>query len=306
MDSLTHGLTAAGLAYALGYPELLPFAVAGSMIVDVDVLLSLVGDRDPRRYLLTHGGIAHSLAGGAVMGALAWAVAASLAGAGLVADAALPAALLAALAGAYLHLGLDWLACPGLPLLAPFSDRKYTLGLLPGPSLLLMGVSVVFLAVMALGAFGWHTMLLPYALIIAAFLLVRLLALGLVRRRLHDHGRAVPTANPLRWLVIGETPDAWTVSDCRVGTGATGPAVHPKFTGITADAAAPYLERPEARRVRYHSYITTIAREGDALVIADPLRKSGAIRYPPYFAEARIPMQAGAGASPIGGFEAGR
>ena len=48
-----------------------------------------------------------------------------------------PAAFAAVLAGAYLHLGLDSLACPGLPLLAPCSDRKYTVGLLPGPSLLL-------------------------------------------------------------------------------------------------------------------------------------------------------------------------
>ena len=74
----------------------------------------------------------------------------------------------------------------------------------------------------------------------------------------------------------------------------------------TLEAAAPYLEAPGARRVRYHSYITTVGREGDLLVIADPLRKSGAIRYPPYFAEAHVPLRSDAGASPIGALQAGR
>ncbi|HIH03634.1 MAG TPA: metal-dependent hydrolase, partial [Methanoregulaceae archaeon] len=123
MDSLTHGLTAAIVAYALGLPGLTLFAVAGSMIVDADVLFARAFDRNPERYLFTHGGIAHSLAGGAVMALPAWAVVAPAAGAGLfppaISGAALPAAFAAALAGAYLHLGLDWLACPGLPLFAP-------------------------------------------------------------------------------------------------------------------------------------------------------------------------------------------
>ena len=43
----------------------------------------------------------------------------------------------AVLAGALLHLAIDVLACPGIPLLAPVADRKYTMGILPGPSILL-------------------------------------------------------------------------------------------------------------------------------------------------------------------------
>jgi inner membrane protein len=299
VDSLTHGLTAAGLAFAFDQPGLIPFAVAGSMIVDVDVLFSRVSDRDPRRYLFTHGGIAHSLASGAVMGALAWAVVAPVAGAGLfppaISGATLPLALAAALAGAYLHLGLDWLACPGLPLLAPRSDRKYTAGLLPGPSLLLFGVSIAFLAGMASGLIDLPGMILPYVAVICAFLAVRLAAFALVRSKLAGAGRIVPRVSPFRWLVIREAPAAWTVGEYRMGKGMADPAFYPKYRGTTATEAAPYLERPEVRRVRYHSYITTVEREGADLVIADPLRESKAIFYPPHFTRVRVPMQEGAG-----------
>ncbi len=299
MDSLTHGLTAAILAFALGHPELIPFAVAGSMIVDVDVFFSRIGDRNPGRYLFTHGGIAHGLAGAAVMGSLAWAVVAPAAGAGLfppaISGATTAAAFVAALGGAYLHIGLDTLACPGLPLLAPRSDAKYTVGLLPGPSVLLMAASVLFLAGLGLGVVGWPGMILPYVAVVVAFLAVRLAAFVLVRAKLRGAGRPIPTVSPLRWLVIGETPDAWTVGEYRIGKGLSEPATFLKYRNVTADAVAPYLDLPEVRRVRYHSYITTAAVEEGTLAIADPLRTSRAIFYPPYFAEVRIPLRKRAG-----------
>ena len=295
MDPLTHGLAAGLVAYALGVPELIPFVVAGSMIVDADVLLSLVGDRDPRRYLLTHGGIAHSLAGAAVMGVLAWTVVAPAAGAGLfpppLSGAAPLAALAAALLGAYLHVGLDWLACPGLPLLAPASDRKFTLGLLPGPSLLLFGATSALLAGVALGADAFSA-LVPYGVAVAGFVAIRLAAFALVRAGAPGAARYVPAARPLRWLLIDETPDAWSVGTYLVGRGTTGTATFPKYRGTTPAAVAPCLDLPEVRRVRYHSYITTATGEGGALVVADPLRQSGTVRYPPYFTEVRVPRGA--------------
>ncbi len=149
-------------------------------------------------------------------------------------------------------------------------------------------------------------MLLPFAGAVAAFLVVRLAAFVHVRAGLSGAARAVPTASPFRWLVIGETPDAWTVSEFRAGTGTTKPVVRPKYRGTTAEAAAPYLEAPAARRVRYHSYIVTAVRDGDALVVADPLRESGAIYYPPHFKRVRLPLQDDVGTSPAGGFEAAR
>lgn len=141
MDSLTHALTAAVLAYVLGIPELLPFLVLGAVIIDADILFSQVSDSNPRLYLFTHGGMAHSTGGAVGMAVLAWAgiTLATLAGAvtPVLPAPAGPVAFAAVLGGAFLHIGLDWLACPGIPLCAPVSDTKYTVGLLPGPSILL-------------------------------------------------------------------------------------------------------------------------------------------------------------------------
>jgi inner membrane protein len=290
VDSFTHALTAAIPVYVLGVPELIPFAVAGAVVIDADVFFSRFFDDRPGRYLLTHGGITHSIAGAAVMAVPAWAVATLVAPAAGFPAAAVPIGFATALAGAYLHLGLDWLACPGIPLLAPRSDRKYTLGLLPGPSLLLFSVSIAFLVWLALGTSDLPGMLVAYGAFIAAFLAVRLAAFGLVRVRVRG-GRLIPRVSPLRWLVIGETPGAWTVGEYRFRTGMTAPTVYPKYRDTTPGEAAAYLETPEARRVRYHSYITTVMREGDTLVVADPLRESGAVFYPPHFKRAFIPLR---------------
>ena len=71
MDSLTHALTAAVLAYVLGIPELMPFLVLGAVIIDADILFSRVSDSNPRLYLFTHGGMAHSIGGAVGIGAIA-------------------------------------------------------------------------------------------------------------------------------------------------------------------------------------------------------------------------------------------
>lgn len=105
MDSFTHGLIAAGLAYALGLPGLIPFAVAGAVVPDADAFFARAFDGRPSRYLFTHGGIAHSLLGAAVMALPAWLVAAFVApGVPFFPAVAAPAAFAAVLAGAYLHL----------------------------------------------------------------------------------------------------------------------------------------------------------------------------------------------------------
>lgn len=301
MDSLTHALTAAVLAYTLGLPQLLPFVVLGAVIIDADIFFSRVSDSNPRLYLFTHGGCAHSLGGAVVMAVLAWAGIALATLAGMITPA-LPApagliAFAAVLGGAFLHIGLDTLACPGIPLFAPFSDTKYTAGILPGPSMLLAVTSIVFLIGMGLGVISFPGMILPYVAIICAFLAVRLAAFcgvrAVFRADLHGNGRAVPMISPLRWLLIGETPDAWTVREYRTLRGTTEPMIFLKYRHTTAEAVAPYLIVPEVRRVRYHSYITTVEQEEADLVVADPLRKAGLIFYPPYFTEVRIPLEEG-------------
>lgn len=298
MDSLTHALTAALLAYALHLPQLLPFFVLGAVIVDADILYGQVSDRLPSLYLFVHGGIAHSIAGSIALSVIAWSAAASVLAAGIVQPAGVPATWLtfaAVLSGAFLHIGLDSLAVPGLPLLVPFSDRKYTAGLLPGPSILLMAASLFFFLWLGLRVTDLPSLIVPYLTIIAAFLAVRFAAFCTARIALLGKGRGVPTINPLRWLVIGETPEAWTVAEYRIGkgTGETERIVKYRLTDPGEIASLDTLM--EVRRLRFHSYIATAERIGDEIIFSDPLRESGRIFYPPHYRRVRIRLPVPAG-----------
>ena len=294
MDSLTHALTAALLAYALHLPQILPFFVLGAVIIDADVLYSLISDRLPSLYLFTHGGIAHSITGAVVLSVIAWTSALFVLGAGFVHTVlpvpAGPVTFAAVLAGALLHIGLDTLAVPGLPLLAPFSDRKYTAGLLPGPSILLMATSLFFLIWTGFGVIDPTSMILPYAVIIAAFLGLRLAAFGFARTALHGKGRSVPTINPLRWLTIGGTPDAWMVGEYRIGMGLGDREYLMKYWSTSMEETAPFRVLPEVRRLRFHSYIVTAKKVGNEIVFSDPLRVSGRIFYPPHYTHVCVPL----------------
>ena len=284
MDSLTHALVAALLAEGLGLPALVPFAVLGSVIIDADALFARLSDPHPALFLFTHGGIAHGILGAGGMAVLAWAgyLLAGLAGLVPPGLSSIPSFVVfgAVLAGVYLHLALDWLACPGLPLLAPFSDRKYTAGLLPRPSLVLFALSTAVLFLLATSAATVESLVAPAAAIAVGFFAVRLTTFALAHLRLRTPGRLVPMVNPLRWLEISETPEAWSMAEYRVGGGMPALATYQKFQGITAGEAAPYLAEPLARRVRYHSYAFTVTCDGDAVVVADPVRASGLVRYP--------------------------
>jgi inner membrane protein len=292
VDSLTHALIAAIAVTVLAPPELIPFAVLGSVIIDADVLFSRISDRDPALYLFSHGGIAHSIVGSAVMSVLASAGIAIGSIVGSIAPATLmtaaPVAVLAVLGGSFLHIALDWLACPGIPLLAPFSDRKYTAGLLPGPSILLFGVSLAFLAGLTLGIARWPFTILPYGAIVVSFLAVRFAAFVFVRVMLRGALRLVPMVSPLRWLVIRETPGAWDVAEYRVGRGMTRTTSYPVGPATNEGPLARLLDRPEVRRVRYHSYIVSVEMVGSTLVVSDPLRSAGIIRYPPHYRCVRV------------------
>jgi inner membrane protein len=221
-----------------------------------------------------------------VVSVIAWTTAISVPATGFV-HPLLPvpaaSAFAAVLAGALLHIGLDILAVPGLPLLAPFSDRKYTAGFLPGPSILLMADSLFFLIWMSLGGIGLSAMALMYAAIFAAFITVRLAAFCSVRTTLHGTGRAVPAINPLRWLVIGEVPDAWTVAEYRIGKGLGDREYLMKYQSTSAEEIAALLIMPEVRRFLFHSYLVTAEKVGDEIVFSDPLRESRRIFYPPHY-----------------------
>ena len=79
----------------------------------------------------------------------------------------------AVLGGALSHLAIDVLACPGIPLLAPFVDRKYTLGILPGPSILLAGAALGLVAVTIAQVLAFPQALTFYALTVLLYLTVR-------------------------------------------------------------------------------------------------------------------------------------
>jgi inner membrane protein len=292
VDVFTHALTAALLAYVLNLPQVLPFVVLGAVIADTDILFGWISDSCPSLYLFIHGGFSHSIAGTVVLSAIAWAAATFVLVTGIVHPGLLiPAAPLtfaAVLAGALLHICLDTLAIPGLPLLAPFSDRKYTAGLLPGPSIFLMAVSLFFVIPAILGAVDLSVMILPYAGVFAAFLAMRLTTFCIARTALHGNGQAIPTINPLRWKVIGETPEAWAVSDYRIGKGMGEEEYFMKYRSTSAGETAPCLMLPEVRRLQFHSYLVIAEKVGDAIIFSDPLRESGRIFYPPHYTRVRV------------------
>lgn len=292
MDSLTHALTAALIAYAFHLPQVLPFLVLGAVIIDADILFFRISERHPSLYLFTHGGCAHSITGAVVLSIIAWTASAFILTAGLVhpilPEPAGPVAFAGVLAGALLHISLDTLAVHGLPLLVPFSDRKYTAGLLPGPSILLMAVSLFFVIWVCLGEVDLPAMVLPYAAVIAAFLAARFTAFCIARTALRGKGRAIPTINPLRWLVIGEIPEVWTVGEYRIAKGMGETEYLMKYRSTSAGETSSFLTLPEVRRLRFHSYIVTAERVGDEIVFSDPLRISGRIFYPPHYTRVRF------------------
>lgn len=294
VDSLTHALIAALLAYALNLPQVLPFIVLGAVIIDADIFFAWISDRYPSLYLFTHGGCTHSIAGAVVLSVIAWTAAAFVQVTGFMHTElpvhAAPVAFAAVLAGALLHIGLDTLAVPGLPLLAPFSDRKYTVGLLPGPSILLMAVSLFFVIWVGLGEVDLPAMIFPNAAVIAAFLATRLTTFCIARTDLRGKGWAIPTINPLRWLVIGETPEVWTVGEYRLGKGMGETEYLMKYRSTSAGETASFLMLPEVRRLRFHSYIVTAEKVGDDIIFSDPLRESGRIFYPPHYSRVRVSL----------------
>jgi inner membrane protein len=272
----------------------LPFIVLGAVIIDADIFFAWISDRYPSLYLFTHGGCTHSIAGAVVLSVIAWTAAAFVQVTGFMHTElpvhAAPVAFAAVLAGALLHIGLDTLAVPGLPLLAPFSDRKYTVGLLPGPSILLMAVSLFFVIWVGLGEVDLPAMIFPYAAVIAAFLAIRLTTFCIARTDLRGKGWAIPTINPLRWLVIGETPEVWTVGEYRLGKGMGETEYLMKYRSTSAGETASFLMLPEVRRLRFHSYIVTAEKVGDDIIFSDPLRESGRIFYPPHYSRVRVSL----------------
>lgn len=290
MDSLTHALAISVIFALIGRPDLIPFAALGAVIPDIDVIFQRFSDSDPGLYIFTHGGITHSLAGGAVTAA-----AFSIAGFG-VAAMAIPGAAAggpltaigAGLLGLLSHLLLDYLAYPGIPLLYPLSDRKYTLGIMAGPSLYLTFASVAYLALLAAGQ---ASIAQPWLYVGFFTVVITLSAVLKVYVRSMAGDVAIPGFNQLHWLIVKETPEAYKVSKFSLTGRTSGEAVYEKISGPVQAGRSGDFRVPELRRMRYHSYIVTEEHGEDYIRYVDPLREHGYLWYPPYFKSVTIPVK---------------
>jgi inner membrane protein len=281
VDSVTHALAASSLFLAAGHPELVPFAALGSVAMDLDILLMWLPERHPGFYVFTHGGFTHSICGSLAIGSLVFAAVAAITltgpGSWLFGAGLGPAGLLALLAGALTHVLCDFLAYPGIPVLYPFTDRKYTLGIFAGPSLFLMAVSWYYLATLLLSV----TTVAQYRIWAMVFLgYLGMKALLKVFVATTTEGATIPTKNPLRWFVIREEDGSYAIRSRHLFSGFTDPRVFPKFQNIDAREAEQYRDLPEVRRHRYNSYITTVEKKGDTVTFRDPFRSEGFTPYP--------------------------
>lgn len=291
MDALSHTLIVIIVLLALGLPALIPFAVIGAVILDADIFFSGISDSSPRLYLFTHGGIAHSIAGAGVMSALAYLTIIAITGAGVIPPFIYPGygipAFAVILAGAFLHLFIDLLACPGIPLLAPISDKKYTTGILPGPSVLLMVSAIAVLVFIISGRAPIITALALYAVTAVLYLAVRAVFFIYVGVKIPK--KRVPAINPFCWLAIDENDAACTVRYYTISRGFSGGETFWKFKNCSPREVAQYMDMPEVRRVKFNSYVLIAEKNGSILAFCDPLREKGYVFYPPKFRRFEIP-----------------
>jgi inner membrane protein len=292
VDAISHALIVTIILLALGLPALIPFAVIGSVILDADILFSFISDRSPDLYLFTHGGIAHSIVGAVVLSALAYLCIIGISMAGVIPIVLDPGSGIVAftviLAGAFLHLLIDLLACPGIPILAPFSESKFTPGILPGPSILLMGSAIVVVVFIISGRVPVLVTLAVYSIVVILYLSFRTAAFLYAAAILP--GRRVPTINPFRWLVITANDSEYLVRYYTAFSGFSHGEALKKYSNTNPGELKHYFIMPEVLRVVFNSYITIAERNGATLIISDPLREKGYIYYPPKFKRVEIPV----------------
>jgi inner membrane protein len=285
VDSLTHALAIAVVLALAGRPDLIPYGIAGAVLPDIDVLFTRLSGRDARLYIFTHGGFTHGFFGALLVAVLAAVPMVLLSSATQIAPFGI-AALGAIVAGALSHIALDYLAYPGIPLFYPVSDKKYTLGILGGPSAFIMLASVAYLASIAV---GFAQISKPW-LYVSFFLLVAALGAGMkILMASRTKGRTIATMNPFKWAVIEDTPDTYRYYKCDLLGRRTAPEEYVKYQGIMPAEARKNDRLPEIRRLRYHSYIVTVEADGGNITYRDPIREKGHIWYPPYYKNYRIP-----------------
>jgi len=296
MDIFTHAAAILMVLYVAGHPLLIPFGVLGAVIIDIDMAWFFIA-REPSLYLLHHAGFSHSFFGATVLSAIAFVTTFVLSSAGWL-PGTIPAGVLlpafaATLAGAYLHLFLDWLAAPGLPLLYPLTEKRFGLAMTPMPLyflvtlLSLASLGVIFLAgELTIGLAEW------YLGIFAGILIVSAGMKWVVHRNVT--GRSYYTLHPFQWIVIREENPSYTVVVYDMFRGVIREQRFEKFEGITHEEARRY-DSPELRRHRYYSYVTTVEKVGSEIRFRDPVREEGLITYPPWYPAVTVNIAGGTG-----------
>ncbi len=295
MDIFTHAVAIMVLLFATGNAVLMPFGVLGAVIIDIDMAYSLIARRNPSLYLLYHGGVNHSIFGSTVLSVVAFGALLALSSAGLFqgplqATIVIPA-FAAVLAGAYLHLFLDYLAAPGLPLLYPLTERRFGLSLFPMPLYFLITVlSLAFLG----SSFVWG--LTPglaeiYGVIFTGIIVLCLGMKWFVYQRIR--GKSYQNFHSFQWIVIQDAQASYSVWVYDLFRGVTRKHIFEKYRNITPSDALRYDNLPEVRRQKYFSYINTVEKNGGEVTFRDPVREEGLISYPPWYPSVTIhPIEA--------------
>lgn len=288
VDSLSHAFAVSLLLPASADPLYLFAAVLGAIIPDIDILFHPISDNHPPLFILTHGGFTHSIAGAAVVAGLAWSgiFLGVMAGAFPFWDAFPLVLLLILFAGACSHIVLDCLASPGIPLFYPLTLKKFTLGIFPGPSIIIFLASIVYAGALAKGA-GSESLAFGYAVFFSGVLL---LSAGIwLYTKIHVRGVLIPTFHPLKWLVIRDENTRYILEAYHLLQGKTTKGTYDKFQGMDAGDLQGIADIPEVKRLLYYSYIVTAERTEAGILLQDPLRKEKILFYPPYYTEVLVP-----------------
>ncbi|MDD1653420.1 MAG: metal-dependent hydrolase [Methanomicrobiales archaeon] len=285
MDIFTHAVAILAILTATGNPLFIPCGVLGAIIIDIDMAYAFIPRRFPSLYLLHHGGFAHSISGATFLSAVAFCAALVLSRArllpGTMPEGMLLPAFACVLAGAYLHLFLDYLAAPGLPLLYPLTEKRFGLAMFPMAVYLLITVlGIVSLALILLKGIT-QEFATVYLGVFAALIITGAGMKWIVHRR--TKGRSYSTLHPYQWVVIREGDASCTVLIYDLLRGILREEHHEKYRNITPAEVARYGSLPEVRRHRYFSYVSTVEKDGSEISFHDPVREGGLIAYPPWY-----------------------
>jgi inner membrane protein len=285
VDIFTHAVAILVILYASGNAVLIPFGVLGAVIIDIDMAFFFIARRNPSLYILHHAGFSHSIFGATVLSAIAFGVTLALASAGslpvIVPEGYLIPAFASILAGAYLHLFLDYLAAPGLPLLYPLTEKRYGLALFPVPFYLLITV----LGLCSAAVIMVRGMTFGYAVLFGALFTGLIVVTAGMKWSVDGktHGRSYSALRGFQWIVIREEYPSYTVMVYDLFRGPVQELTFEKYLDITPQEVRKYDGLPEVRRHRYFSYISTVEKKGSGITFHDPVRERGLITYPPWY-----------------------